>query len=614
MTSPLRLLKPPPSLTVSEWSDAYRKLSVESSSEPGQWTTSRAPYQKGIMDALSDPRIHEIVVMKSAQVGWTEIVNNVVGYYIDQDPCPMLLIQPTLEMAESWSKDRLSPMLRDTTRLRSLVEDAKNKKAGSTIKQKTFPGGHITMAGANSPASLASRPIRVVLFDEIDRYPASAGEEGDPVNLAKKRSTTFWNRKTLMGSTPTVEATSRIAKAFKHSDQRYYYVPCPSCGTSQKLTWKNKEGKPNVTWPKGQAHLATYTCNHCAHRIQSADKIGMLHKGAWIATNPNHGVAGFHINELYSPWVTFGQMAENFLEAKDSIDTLKTWVNTALGETWKEKGDQPDWKIIKDRAEPYQMMTVPDKAYLLVCGVDTHKDRLPVVVTAYGRNKESWRIFYTELRGDPFQQDVWNQLTNLLNYNYKHASGVDLRIVSTAIDSGGSRTQAVYDYVRNAPPNVIAIKGMSTPGKPVIGKPSKQDVNYDGTYTSSGVELWPIGSDTIKAQIYGFLKNTEQGPGFFHTPMGLPDQYYRELTAEKLITKKKAGIPYQVWDAGSRDNHALDCEGYAYAAAVRVGLDVLDFDQLEIQISNKAREGLTASNPNTPNKKRRRKGTISEVK
>lgn len=230
-------LLPAPRLKVSDWADCYRRLSGESSAETGSWRTSTAPYQKAIMDSVSDPRVEMIVVMSSAQVGKTEIINNIVGYYIQQDPAPMLVVQPTEKMAESWSMDRLSPMIRDTETLRELVKDPRSRESGNKILYKRFPGGHITIAGSNSPSSLASRPVRIVLCDEVDRYPPSAGSEGDPVNLAKKRATTFWNRKIILTSTPTIKDFSRIELAYSQSDQRRYYVPCNACGEYQTLKW-----------------------------------------------------------------------------------------------------------------------------------------------------------------------------------------------------------------------------------------------------------------------------------------------------------------------------------------------------------------------------------------
>jgi len=267
------------------------------------------------MDALGDPTVEAVVIMSSAQIGKTEIINNVVGYHIHLDPAPILLLQPTLEMAEAWSKDRFAPMLRDTRALHGLVRDPRSRDSGNTLLHKRFPAGHITMAGANSPASLASRPIRLVLCDEVDRYPVSAGAEGDPVSLARKRSTTFWNRKLLLTSTPTIKGASRIESAFEQSDQRRYHVGCPHCGEYQVLKWQQvrwntdpqKEGDE-----KHQPATAVYVCETNGCIITDADKPDMLKSGRWIADAPFSGTAGFHINELYSPWVTFAQMVTEF--------------------------------------------------------------------------------------------------------------------------------------------------------------------------------------------------------------------------------------------------------------------------------------------------------------
>ena len=327
------LWQPPPDLTVSDWADAERRLSSESSAEPGIWRTDRAPYQRGIMDAVADETVREIWVMKSAQVGWTEILNNVIGYHIHQDPAPMLLVQPTLEMAEAWSKDRLAPMVRDTPALAERIADPRSRDSGNTLLHKKFAGGHLTVAGANSPAGLASRPIRIVLFDEVDRYPASAGTEGDPISLGKKRAATFWNRKVLAGSTPTIKGSSRIESGFESGDQRFYHVPCVHCGELQRLVWSQ------VRWPDGQPELAVYACVACGAELTDADKPKMLRAGQWVASRESRGIASFHISELYSPWSTWADMAVAFVQAKKLPETLQTWINTSLGETFEERGD-----------------------------------------------------------------------------------------------------------------------------------------------------------------------------------------------------------------------------------------------------------------------------------
>ncbi|WP_417905277.1 phage terminase large subunit family protein [Candidatus Tisiphia endosymbiont of Micropterix aruncella] len=297
-----KLVAPPPKLSVSQWADNYRKLSSESSAEPGSWHTSKTPYQREIMDAVNDPKIEMIVVMSSAQVGKTEVINNIVGYHIHQDPAPMLIVQPTEKLAESWSTDRLTPMLRDSEVFKNLVKDPKSRDSGNKILYKRFPGGHITMAGSNSPSSLASRPVRIVLCDEVDRYPASSGSEGDPVNLAKKRATTFWNRKIILTSTPTIKYFSRIELAYLQSDQRRYYVPCKLCGEYQTLKWSQ------VRWPKDKPEEAHYVCEVNGCILHDNDKMSMLQRGKWIseAQGESNNIAGFHLSEIYSPYVNSG--------------------------------------------------------------------------------------------------------------------------------------------------------------------------------------------------------------------------------------------------------------------------------------------------------------------
>jgi phage terminase large subunit GpA-like protein len=376
-------VKPPEKLTVSQWSDRHRVLSSEASSEAGKWDTSRAEYQRGIMDAFSDSTIHTVVFMSSAQVGKTSILENIIGYFISYDPSPILLLQPTLEMAQTFSKDRLSPMVRDTELLREKLSDFKAKSSGNTILHKTFTGGHITMAGANSPASLASRPIRVVLADEVDRYPMSAGEEGDPLSLAYKRTTTFWNKKRMAVSTPTVKGFSRIESAYNESDQRKFYVPCPHCETKQVLKWSH------VQWDDGKPETAKYYCESCGAGWSDAERWNAVRYGEWLADNPTiKGVAGFWLNEIYSPWVKLSEMAKNFLEAKKSPHTLKTFVNTSLGETWEEQGDGVEDDALLARRETYEL--IPNDGLILTCGVDIQDDRIEGEIKAWGEDEQSW--------------------------------------------------------------------------------------------------------------------------------------------------------------------------------------------------------------------------------
>lgn len=546
---------PPPKQTVSEWADEHRQLSSEASAEPGKWLTSRAEYQRGIMDSISDPRVETVVVMSSAQVGKTEVINNLVGYLMHRDPCPILVLQPTIEMAQAWSKDRLAPMLRDTTCLSEMVHVGGRRESSNTLLHKIFPGGHITLAGANSPASLASRPIRVLLCDEVDRYPVSAGTEGDPVNLARKRTTTFWNRKVLLTSTPTVKGASRIELEFEASDQRRFFVPCFHCGERQVLKWAN------VSWPSGEPQKAQYACEHCGGLLNDGQRIAMIRKGEWRATAPFTGRAGFHLSELYSPWVTLGSIAQAFVEAKRSPETLKTWVNTSLGETWEDSGEGVDDTGLLSRREEYAA-EVPDRAVLLTAGVDVQIDRLEMEVVAWGDGEESWSIDYLVIHGDPARGETWAALDAALDRTYMHETGTALHVTATGIDSGGAHTQIVYDYCRRRTARrVFALKGIAGPGRPVVTLSRKQQGGGNRK-----TDLFMVGVDDAKGTIYSRLKIDEPGPGYCHFPFERTEDYFLQLTAERIVTRHSKGFPRREWVKSRARNEALDCRVYAYAA------------------------------------------------
>ena len=530
-------------------------LSPESSAEPGRYYTERAEYQRGIMDAFSAPEIERVVGMTSAQIGKTTILENVIGYHIEHDPSPMLVIQPTLEISKAFSKDRLAPMLRDTPSLKNRVKDARSRDADNTTLHKQFPGGHVTMAGANSPASLASRPIRVVLCDEVDRYPASAGTEGDPVDLAFKRATTFWNRKLGMFSTPTVKGFSRIEKAYEESDMRKYYVPCPHCGDYQVMEFAQ------LRWPKDKPREAVYHCSSCDGIMADRDKMAMLRYGEWRATKEVVGVAGFWLNELYSPWVPFGTLAAKFMEAKrGGRETLKTFLNTSLAETWEEEGSSPKEDSLYARREDYGP-EIPLEAAVLTCGVDVQDNRIEAEVVAWGKDEESWGIECKILQGDPARQEIWKDLDAYLQTLFPHASGGTLRIAATCIDTGGHHTQQVYNFVKTRERRgIYGIKGANRSGEPIWPKRASRK-------NTARINLYTIGTDGAKDLIYGRLKIAEPGPGYMHFPLQYDEEYFRQLTSEKVIYEK--GVRKWIKKQGAR-NEALDIRVYATAALERL--------------------------------------------
>lgn len=528
------------------------------------------------MDAVNKPGVSEVVYMTSSQIGKTEIINNIIGYFMHQDPSPLLLIQPTLDMAETWSKDRLAPMIRDTDELAELLGDPRSRNSNNTLLHKKFVGGHITMAGANSPASLASRPIRIVLLDEEDRYPHSAGTEGDPGSLAYKRTTTFWNRLLVSASTPTNEGESKIAARYEQSDQQKYYVPCPECGAFQVLSWAQ------VKFEKRQPETTHYECEHCKAKLQESDKIWMLARGEWRAEAAFNGIAGFHISELYSPWVKWSEMVVNFFKAKRLPETLKVWVNTSLGETWKEATEGIDPSGLLGRKENWGRIS-PEGVVVITAGVDVQDDRLETEVIGWGLAQESWSLQYHVLHGDPAQPKVWEDLDKVLQQMVTTTDGRTLAISCACVDTGGHHTQKVYEYCKNREhQRVYAIKGASQIGKPLVSKFSRNN--------KLRVKLFGIGTDTAKQMIYSRLKIHQPGAGYCHFPADYPEEYFRQLTAERIQTKFINGHPTRIWVMPKgRRNEALDCRVYGLAALhiLNPNLDALAKEQERERLKQK---------------------------
>ena len=575
----LALMKPPPRRTVSQWADESRYLSAEASAEPGRWRTARAEYQRGMMDAVADPLVIEVVLMTSAQVGKTEIINNIAGFHIEQDPAPLLVLQPTIEMGEAWSKDRLAPMLRDCPTLRGLVPDARSRDGSNTLRHKVFPGGHLTIAGANSAASLASRPIRILLCDEVDRYPPSAGTEGDPVTLGRKRTTTFWNRKTILCSTPTTSGASRIETAYEASDKRRYWVPCPHCDTMQVLRWDQ------VRWTDDDASTAAYHCTDCGAAWSDAQRWAAVRRGEWRAEKPFAGIAGFHISELYSPWRRIEETVSDFLAAKvGGIELLKAFRNTALGETWQEAGDAPEWERLVERREDFPAGVVPDAAVVLTAGIDNQAapERLEITVWAWAEGYEQWPVHAEQIYGSPGADGPWDRVAELMGMDWPRDGGGSMRIAKAAADTGGQHTSDVYAQLRRLrDPRILPIKGAAgwNRSTPVSG-PTFVDLLIGGRKLKRGLKLWTVAVDVFKAELYRRLWLTPQAdgstpPGWVHLPKWFDAEQTKQLVAEQLVTKRnKQGFSRQEWQK-QRANEQLDIAVYARAALCVLGSDRL---------------------------------------
>lgn len=565
-------------MTLSQWSDEFAYLSAESSAQEGRWRT--LPYQRAIMDAMTDPTLERVVFMKSARVGYTKMLNNLVAYHIHQDPCPIMVVQPTIDDAEGYSKEEIAPMLRDTPALQGLVADSKAKDTNNTILNKSFPGGVLSLVGANSPRGFRRVSRRVVLFDEIDGYPPSAGAEGDQIKLGIRRTEYYWNRKIVMGSTPTIDGVSRVQRAFDETDQRRYFVPCPHCGSLQYLKWAN------LKWPNRDPLKAGYECEHCAGFIQHSQKYDMLEAGQWQATAEGQpGVAGFHIWAAYSysPNASWGQLASEWVEAQGNPEALKTFVNTVLGEVWKEKGEKVGDTVLEARAaeDDYAADPLPDGVVLLTAGTDVQGDRLETEVVGWGSGEETWSIDYIVTRGDPTSDDVWRMHDlNVLNRIYTRADGVQLRVARCCVDTGGSSTAKTYEQVgaRLAGGVLLAAKGRGGDGLPIIGSPTRSNL--------AKIPLYPIGTFTAKDLVLGRLKVDEPGPGFCHFPKRYTtDEFFRAngvrffkgLSSEEVRTKiNKKGFTVREWIKVYERNEPLDCRVLAVAAFASLNIRVDD--------------------------------------
>lgn len=558
-------LKPPPPLTLSEWADSYRMLSAESSAEPGRWHTNKAPYQKEIMDAIGDAKTRKVVVMTAAQIGKTDaFVLNTIGYYMDYAPAPILVMQPTIDMGQTFSKDRLAPMLRDTPALRGLV-DVKSRYSGNTILKKNFPGGHVTIVGANSATGLASRPIKVLLADEVDRYPESAGTEGDPLSLAQKRQTTFWDKKTVIVSTPVLKGHSRIETEYNQSTKEEWNVPCPSCGHYQPLVWANVRFDPN-----DREKEVTYVCEACGYEAGEYRWKEQGKKGKFIAENPAAEARGFHLNTLASVFCSWKEVVDKFLVAKEQLDAgnpegMKVWINTELGETWEERGEQVEDTELLNRREIYDA-EVPDDVLVLTAGVDTQDDRFEVEVVGWGAGKESWGIRYQKIYGDLFKDQIWKDLDDFLQLPFHKKDGTRLHIVAACIDSGGHHTNQVYVFTKERfYRNIFAIKGKGGAEVPFINAPTKNN--------RVKAPLFIIGVDAGKALIYQRLKHATKGPNYCHFPLneecGYDEAYFKGLTSEKMVVRFRKGRSITAWelkDEKFKRNEPLDLRNYATAA------------------------------------------------
>jgi len=553
----------PVKMTVSEWSDQFRRLDVKTSAEPGQWATARTPYLKGIMDAFTDPYVDEITVMAASQVGKTEAMYNMLGFIIDQDPGPTLMVSPRADDAKSVSYNRVRPMIECSPVLNRYIPINTDD---ITKLEYHFDRMILYFAGSNSPADLASRPIRYLFLDEVDKYPKFSGREADPIKLASERQKTFWNKKTVKVSTPTTRE-GYIFREYDKSDQRRFHLPCPHCGKKQVLLFGQ------IKWPKEESsperiknnRLAWYECAHCKKRIDDIHKQKMMLAGEWISEKGEHNRnRGFWVSSLYSPWLTWSDIASEFLKSKDYVELLMNFVNSWLAEVWEEKIEETTVDKVRNLARDYDQGVVPDEVLVLTAGVDVQKDHFYYVIRGWGYYEESWLI-----RAD--RVEYWDDIIDcLFKTEYRRASSAETLSVYLGCIDSGFRTDEVYRFCREWPDKTKAIKGLEEITGGRFYRPNKIDINSrTGAVIPGGLVLWNLNVTQYKDKINRLV--TSQNPGKWHIFKNPADDYLTQFTSEHkvLIRNRTTGKAKEVWQKKKEAaaNHYLDAEVYALAAA-----------------------------------------------
>ena len=579
-------MQPPENLTVTEWAECKRYLSTEASAEPGLWRTSRTPYLRAIMDAFTDPKIRHIVFVAASQVGKTEVINNIIGYIIDQNPGSILFVHPTTIDAREFSKLRIAPMIRDSPAVRRRISAPKSRDSGNTLLQKTYPGGILTLCGSNEAHALASKPIRYVFGDERDRWAQSAGTEGDPWELAMARQTTFYNAKAVEVSTPTIRGSSNIAKSFAKGTMERWKSQCPHCGEFHEIQWKDIRYEAEETVVN---HERTYTvhdvfwiCPGCG--CVSEEATMKKQPAKWVADNPSayaNGVRSFWLNAFVSPWASWESICLKYQNALGDTGKMQVVYNTCFGQLWEDRGDTQDPDTLLGRREVYEA-ELPEGVLVLTAGVDTQDDRMEYEIVGHGHFGETWGIEKGIIMGRPDDPATWDSLDMMVfDRVLRFKDGLGLKVSMSFVDEGGHFTEWVRQFCRNrVGKKVFCIKGLPGADRPFTSPPKKQKIIIKNRYLGT-VWQYQLGVDSGKQVIMDNLKVQAPGPKYCHFPLrdDYGAMYFHGLLSEHLVPEGKVRQRW-VWTKiqGHERNEPLDCRNYALAAfkVLPVDLDAVD--------------------------------------
>jgi phage terminase large subunit GpA-like protein len=566
---------------VSEWAEAEFVLSPEYSAKTGELRLYK--FQRQPLDCLGDPFVREEVIMSATQMLKTLTLQIGVAHAIAVDPGPILMAQPTTTDAETFSKERLGPMVRDMKCLADRVAPEKKTTTANTILHKVFKGGSLSLIGAQTAGDFARRSIRYFFADERDKWKKNVGKEGDGYSLGVKRTATFRSRaKIVQVCSPTIKGDSAIDEAYERSDKRRFFVPCPACGHLQVLAWAR------VKWENADPQTALYHCSECDAGWNDAQRHAACEAEAadWFAEKPFLGVAGFWVSELYSPWKKLSEIVADFLTKKDSPETLQTFVNTTLAEAWQQAGDAPEWEKLAAHAEDYTLGQVPPGVRFLTAGVDVQKDRVEMAVWGWGRGRRRWLVDYVVMPGELSMAATKARLTEEINTTYQTEAGVDLPIARIGIDSGYA-AEEVYSWARSqGPGRVLVVKG-DTRQNLLLGSGASIESNQRGKKIRWGIKIWPVGVSHAKSELYGQLR-LDRPEDIGETPAGwvaIPargwrdvtmEEFCRQMVAEQYVVSIKKGYKKGEWVKARERNEALDTANYARAMAAHVGIDRMD--------------------------------------
>lgn len=579
-----------PALDALEWAEEHRQLTSVGSRARGGYSSDLTPYVRGVHEALSDIcPAPKVVVMKAAQLGFTDVALNWLGWTIHLSPCGFFYVLPSKDGAEFFSRQRVEPMLDSCEVLRERIGERKSRDASNSTLVKTFPDGILRLIGANSGAGFRNFTARRGVFDDLDGFPQEVGEEGDPLKLGERAVRTFGDiAKLLYVSTPTIEGRSRIAKEFARSDRSFYFVACPSCGDSSPMAFREgskfiPHARKWLVWDRDEPDSVRLLCSACGTLHDESIKRALLAGGQWIAQRPDrsHLSRGFHLSAMYAPpgWAPrWADLVREFLDAADDQAKLRAFVNTMLGETWLERFDPPPWEDLYRQREHYPVGTVPDGVHVLTCGIDVQGDRIELEVVGWGPGLESWSIEYVVLPGKVEEPDVWADLDLFLQKTWAGSNGRAFRLHGVAIDSSAySQTVCAWARRQNLA-RVFAIKGGKATG--LIGAAQPVDPQLKAGSSAKrrraakrGLAVWIVNVDDAKGELYSWLRlkppldlETESyKPGYAHFPE-YGHEHFKGLTAEQLEAKTVAGVKRYRWRKHYQRNEQLDCRVYARAA------------------------------------------------